>query len=270
MRTILISTLILSFFVFTSCQKDLTFDNVDNTNTTPIPPPTSTPPGNQKLFRIQQGVNPDLTDDTIWHISYNAAGKIRTIVDSLAQDTLVANYDASGRLVSTFDSYGDNATYTYNADNQLAVLSYDWAGSKERFLFTYAGGTIQKKSYYSNLGSGALKYLGDFIYTVTGGNITSIKAYTASGTLISTSTFAYGSEPNPLKDLSLFNYANRLGMDYIMDIETYFNKNLWTKATISSASLDFNIVYLFNSQRLTKAMANRSGGGVFTWQFGYR
>ena len=261
-------TLACFLLALSSCQKELTFENADD-NLNNVPPANSPSQGNQKLFRIQQGVDPDLSNDTVYLISYDASGKIKNIVDSLSQDTITATYDAAGKLIKVVGNFGDNAVYTYNGSNQLAEISYLWVGSKEKFVFTYSGGVVQKKAYYSDLGSGgALQYLGEFVYTITGGNITTMRAFTSGGVMFATVTFNYGSQPNTLKELSLFNYANRLGMDYIMDVESYFSNNLRSAVAVPAASLTLSNLYSFNGQLLTKATAN-NGSGLFTWQFYY-
>ena len=255
MKTRLLSFLIASLILgLVSCKKDKAPD--------PINP-------DSKLVRIQQGVDPDLYNDTVYLLSYNPSGKVVGIMDSIYQYGLSASYDASGRLEGATDDYGDDATYTYDANGQLTQIDYTMAGSRERFVFTYTNGVVSKKSYYSDFGSGGTMTLWrDYVYTVSGGNITTIKEYTAAGALVNTENFTYGNQANIFKELGLFNYGNILGTGYLMNFESHFNKNLPTAMTSGGPTMNNGFTYN-SQQQLTKVVSTDNSGGVFTWQFSY-
>ncbi len=59
--------------------------------------------GGNTLIRIQEGTDADITNDTVYLISYNSSGKISQVLDSLYQDSLVATYDGSGNLSTVND-----------------------------------------------------------------------------------------------------------------------------------------------------------------------
>jgi len=246
------STLLI---VLASCKKDNSNNNGSSSG------------GN--LVRIQQGVDPDLNNDTVYLISYDGSKKITSIVDSVNQDTLTAAYDASGHLSTVTETYGTNASFTYDATGLLTQIDYQLAGSHEQFVFEYNNGIVSKETYNSNLGSGPVSSQGYFTYTVTGGNITDIKAYTSGGSLVSETICTYGSQPNSFKSLSLFNYGGILGTDDIIRPETYFNKN--NLAGFSVNGLSASSVYTFNGQQPTKIITTDNiNSGVFTWAFSYK
>src|SRR5882762_6605025 len=76
--------------ILSACSKDKSREN------------GLTPPQQQKglLVRIQQGIDPNLANDTIFLISYKPSGEINALVDSINRDTLVPSYDASGNITS--------------------------------------------------------------------------------------------------------------------------------------------------------------------------
>jgi len=252
-------TIILAVAMFAACKKSSS-DNPPN------------PPGSTGLVRIQQGTDPDLSNDTVYRIAYNDAKKISTLVDSIYNDTLVATYDGSGNLTAVTDkgAYPINATYTYGANNTLTQLDYVLAGSAERYTFEYTGGVVSKKSYYSNLGAGPLQLRGYFTYVVTGGNITLIKAYIAGGIQVAAANLTYGAQTNPFSNLCLFNYGGRLGMDDIAPIEAYFNKNI--VASLATSGITATLNNTFDSkQQLGKIVADdQINQWLLTWQFFYK
>jgi YD repeat-containing protein len=236
---------------------------------------SSTPPNNStgSLVRIQQGVDPNLANDTVYNITYNTAKNISVLVDSVnGNDSLVATYDANNNLTAVTDKGTSpiNASFTYDANNHLTQINYVLAGSSEQFTFTYTSGVVSRKDYYSNLGSGPLQLQNYYTYTFTGGNITDVKGYTAGGSLIGDATVTYGTQANPFANLCLFNYGGRLGIDDIAPIESYFNKNIGTGVMVSGVSN--TMANTFNSsQQVNKIIANDVvNGSVFTWQFYYK
>lgn len=227
------------------------------------------PSSNSNLVRIQQGVDPDITNDTVYLISYDGSKKITSIVDSLFNDTLTATYDASGNLAAVNETYGTNSTYTYDGNNQLTQIDYQLAGSHEQFVFEYTNGVVSKETYNSNLGSGPVSKQSYFTFVVTDGNITSIKAYNKNDVLVSETTCTYGSQPNTFKALSLFNYGGILGADDIFRPETFFNKNNLSGFSVNG--LNTSSVYTYNGQLPTKIVTtDQSISGVFTWAFSYK
>jgi hypothetical protein len=55
--------------------------------------------------------------------------------------------------------------------------------------------------------------------------------------LIDEKKLTYGSEPNPFKNISLFNFANKLGTSEVINFETYFNSNILTGFQNNSSSV---------------------------------
>lgn len=203
--------LLLSFLLLVCCNK-----KADD----PIVQPKET-----KLARIQQGVDP--ATDTVYLISYNKQGKIDMIRDSTHHVSLNASYDARGRLSNISTIFSFNASYTYDANDLLTEINTEVVGQHDQYIFTYNNGVIAEKKWYSEISPGAgLSLWATFKYTVTDGNITNIKEYRSGGFLASDKDLEYDLEPNPFKELSLFNFANVLGADKIFNFETYFNKNI--------------------------------------------
>lgn len=250
--------------LFVACQKEISSDVV-------------APPGGNgnagtgtEIKRIQQGIDPNLTRDTIWLITYTATKKINKVIDSLYHDTATARYDASDRLIQINGTSGDYSGFTYDAAGLLTQIDYYWAGSKERYLIEYSGGNVSKTTYLSDLGSGrAYQSLAYETYTVTDGNITEVKQFTMGGTLDGQATLTYGTQANPFKNLSLFNYGNQLGMDQIVNFYTYFNKNISTG--IKVGPITFKTNNTFTGQKVTKITSESfyGTGGSFTWMFSY-
>jgi len=83
-----------------------------------------------------------------------------------------------------------------------------------------------------------------FTYAIIGGNITDIKEFTPGSVQTGETSINYGTQPNILKSLSLFNYANRLGMGSFLNDETWFNKNMVTLVHHQQSDLNYH-EYLF-------------------------
>jgi YD repeat-containing protein len=256
----LCGAVVLAIALFTACKKSSSSTS------------TSTKAGS--LVRIVQGIDPDITNDTVYNISYNQSGKVSILVDSLnSNDTLVATYDANGNLTAVTDkgAYPINATFTYDASNHLTEIDDVLYGESQQTTFEYTNGVISKKSYYANGGSGSLQLQNYYIYTVTGGNITGINIYAANGTQQGTATVTYGTQANPFANLCLFNYGSRLGIDDLAPIESYFNKNLLTGFTVTGYPTTTSTNTFDSKQDLTKVVVNdQVNDNLLTWQFYYK
>lgn len=245
---------------FTSCQKELGFDQ-------------PTEPGKGGLLtRIQQGINPDLNEDTVYLLKYNASNKLIQIVDSLYQDTLNITYDASGNIKSgTWTWVGIPINYIYNSSNQIQEVNYNIFGA-EKLTFQYAGGVISKGSFFVDPGTTGVASLlwNTFEFTVTAGNVTNLKVYDKNGTLASDLTLTYGTQLNPFKELALLNMANYMGFNELFDINAIFSKNISTGYTVATTT--GKTQYTFNtSQQPTKAVCTaNSYSDVYTWMFQYK
>jgi hypothetical protein len=268
----LLKILIPSFFLLASCKKEIDYTKG---GTTPPTTPIVTVPLNN-LVRIQQGTSPN---DTVYLVTYDDSKHIIKLVDSIYQDTLSADYDISGNLVAITESNGStfiaNASFTYDANNLLTQIDYSIAGSKERFTYEYINGVVTKKSYFTDAGSpGALTLYSYFTYTVSGGNITDVKQYTTGNILIGDMTMNYGTQANPFKNLSLFNYGNRLGTNDVINLDTYFNSKVLTGYSMNT--LTSSSVYTFSSdlKPLTVSSTENyaddaSQNQKSSWIFGY-
>ncbi|HMH24799.1 MAG TPA: hypothetical protein VK563_23650 [Puia sp.] len=257
----LLRLLIPVTLVFAACTKEKSMES-------------GTRPSQGQLVRIQQGADPDLSNDTVYLISYNPSGQIVSLTDSINHDTLVASYDGSGNITTIAEhaSYGPGTTafLTYDDNSVLTQVSYNLAGSRENYYFEYTNGVVSKKSYYSDLGSGGSPILqGAYKYTVNAGNITDIQEYSQGGQLLNEWTATYGGQDNPWKMLCLFNNGNLLGMDPFLNYEAFFNKN--TLATFTIAGKAATHIYTYNSLRLpTKLIVDdQLHDDIFTWTFGY-
>lgn len=246
--------------ILPSCQKELGFDQ-------------TTEPGKTGLLtRIQQGINPDLNEDTIYLLKYNASNKLIQIVDSVYQDTLNITHDANGNIkTATWTWIGAAATYTYNSSQQIQEINYT-ISSPEKLTFQYANGVISKGSFYLDPGSTGVASLlwNTFDFTVTAGNVTNLKVYDKNGTLVSDLTLTYGTQLNPFKELALLNMANYMGFNELFDINAIFSKNISTGYTTGSTV--GKTQYTFNTgQQPTKAVCTaNSYPDVYTWMFQYK
>jgi hypothetical protein len=241
-RSHLFVLLLPVFILFGSCRKEKDC--------------SCNPPARKgNLIRIQQGISANLANDTVKLISYDSLNRIRTVVDSIYKDTMYAYYDASGRLSRIVqirhDSFNtshistDSARFTYNATGLLVQYDFTNAGEKDRYIFEYNNGVLTKNNFYLDAGRGGPLFLWrTFTYEVTGGNITDVKEYTTSNSLVNETKYTYGPQLNPFKDISLFNFANKLGTDEVISYETYFNHNILTGYTNNAITV--NITNLFN------------------------
>jgi len=240
----------------------------DTTATTTTPPP---PPKPVYLARIQQGIDADLSKDTIYRLTWKDSLRISILVDSIKNDTLVAAYDDGGYLTAITDkgTDPDNASFTYDSNHLLTRITYANATSTQQYVFEYTDGVISKKSYYTATGTAALKLSGYFTYVVTDGNITQIKAYTSTGIQLATATLTYGTQTNPFPNLCLFNYRKRLNMDDIAPFEAYFNKNIVTSLTTFGVTATLNNTF-DSKQRIGQIVADdKINQKLYTWSFFY-
>jgi hypothetical protein len=235
------------------------------------------------LVRMQQGVDP--TDDSIYLFRYDATNRLSVVIDSINQDTLTATYNLASQLTNIQESspYGqDNLAATYNSTGQLAQIDYTLFGEYDRYIFTYSGsGNIPSQcAYYTNAGSGGLALYRTYIYTVEGQNITGVKEYNKSNVFLGEHKMTFGSQANPFKTLSLFNWGNRLGTDDIVTTETFFNANLLASTTWYGDSN--NIFYTTtvtstnnsagNPVKIVAAEKYTDGSiqNLYTWGFSYK
>jgi hypothetical protein len=108
----LFSVLLCMIVVIASCSKERSIELGGDPPPGPGPGTGGNPVGGTEILRIQQGIDPDITNDTVHLLSYTATKKISKIVDSLGADTMRAEYDAADRLIRITESYGDNAGFT--------------------------------------------------------------------------------------------------------------------------------------------------------------
>jgi YD repeat-containing protein len=265
MRKRFIPILMAVLMLHVSCQKE-----VSSTDGSPGTHTGNTSGNGADIKRIQQGIDPDLSKDTIWLITYTSSKKISKIEDSVYDYGATAKYDASDRLIEVNMTSGDYARYTYDAAGLLTQLDYYLVGTKERFVIEYSGSNISRTTFLSDFGTGgAYESRGYETYTVAGGNITDVKQFSMSGTLTGQATLLYGSEGNPFKNLSLFNFFNRFGMDQIVNFYTYFNKNI--SSGVKLGPVTFKTNNTFTNHNLTKITSEYlyGTGGIFTYFFSY-
>jgi hypothetical protein len=241
-----------------SCKKE---NNAANPN-------PSNAPGN--LVRIQQGTDPDITNDTVYLISYVDSSHISSIVDSVNQDTFLITTTATGDPLTVKETYGFAASYTYDGSGVIQQIDYNMAGSHEQDVFEYSNGVLSKRTHKSNLGAGPVSIQGSFTYVVTGGNITYVKEYDLNGTFVQETTCTYGAKINNLKTLGLLNLGNILGADTFLNIETGFNKNL--VEAYSSSGMGVSTVYTLNTgeQPAHVVSTDNINNYIFTWNFSYK
>ena len=260
-RALVLASVIL---LLMSCQK-----YVSDSGITP-PAPT----GGSVLFRMQLGIDPNMKQDSVWTISYNAINKPAIISDSFSGFTATATYDASQRISQILTSRGDEAMFSYNINGLLSEIRVAWSGHQDRYDFSYTNNIISKKSCYSDYGTGRdLVLTKEYAYTVDNNNITSIKEYSPSGELLQVEKCSFDIQPNPFKEFSLFSYALVLGADHLIDAESYFNKNLLSKVTVSEnarASDELVNSYTLNGKQFPVKVVSKNKNGTFTWTFSYR
>jgi YD repeat-containing protein len=228
-----------------------------------------------QLVRIQQGTDP--ATDTVYHISYNNVNKIDKITDSTNYTTYNAVYNANGKLVKVLSSVF-SAEYSYDATGLLTGMTTNIAGVQEQFVIAYNNGIITEKKWYTDVfGGGTLSLWETFKYTVTDGNITNIKEYRSDSSLVSDKELRYDFQPNPFKELSLFNFGNILGASEIFNTDTYFNRNILYGYVIDNKYYEANEnSYLgSDSDILTGIEAyvpdnSPEGFQFLTWQFSYK
>ena len=233
------------------------------------------------LVRIQQGVDPTIANDSVYLLKYDSKNRLNIIIDSLNQDTLTATYNGTGQLTAIQETYGDGLTATYNSSGQLTEIDDVIAGSQEQYVFTYSGPMPSKCTYSTNSGAGTpLAVWRYYAYSVTGENITDIKEYNASNTLLGERKLTFAGKANPFQTLSLFNWGNRLGTQDIISVETFFDASMtatteWDNATNNPYYTTYQTTTLNNSAEPVKIIASEQApGGVvqnlFTWGFSYK
>jgi hypothetical protein len=245
--------------------------------------PSSGGQNGSSLVRMQQGIDP--TDDSVYLFRYDATSRLSVIIDSINQDTLTATYSLGSQLTSIQESspYGhDNLTATYNSSGQLTQIDYTLFGESDRYVFLYAaGGALPSQCvYYTNAGQGSLSEYRTYGYTVTGQNITGVKEYSKAGVFLGEHKMTFGTQANPFKTLSLFNWGNRLGTDDIVTTESFFNANL--PATTTWYGDSNNIFYTTtvtatnnpagNPVKIvaTETYTDGSIQNLYTWGFSYK
>ena len=266
---VLAVTAIALIAVVTSCKKD----SGSNNN-----------PGGQSgsLVRIQQGVSVD--DDTVYLIRYDGQKRVSAIIDSINLDTLTAAYNSSNQLTDIQETspYGhDHLSATYNGSGQLTELNSSFFGQKDKYVFEYSGSMPSKKSYYTDAGQGgSVALYRYYTYTLTGTNITGIKEYSAGDVFLGERKITYGTQTNPFKGLTLFNWGNRLGIEDIITQETFFNTNMATNTAwyddSNNMAYSTAVTPANNSSNIPTGItaAEKYADGelqnLFTWSFSYK
>jgi len=250
--------------LFLSCQKYVSDSGA-------VPP---APTGGSILFRMQLSNNPNRMQDSVWTVSYNAIDKPSRISDSVSGFAATATYDASQRISDIKTSRGDEAIFLYNINGLLNEIKVAGPGHQERYGFSYVNNIVSKKSYYTDNGTGRdLVLAKEYLYTVINSNITSIREYSPSGELLHTENCSFDLAPNAFKDFLLFSYAMFLDAEHLIDAETYFNKNLLKKTTITNnarASQELVNTYTFNDKQFPVKVVSINEGGTCSWTFSYR
>ncbi len=238
-------------------------------------------PSKGNLIRIQQGTGANTKNDTVKLITYDHLHRISTVADSIHKYTMFAYYDVSGRISAIIEKSGsaasDSARMYYDGAGLLTRYDFTNAGQKNRYILEYQNGVVAKKTYYSDHGSGGPLNLSRYsVYQVTAGNITGIKEYSQADQLISETKLTYGAALNPFKDISLFNFANKLGTADIINFETYFSKNILTGYQINSLAAETVMIEnVFNGmQKPVKIVSkidflNHKFDYIFTRYFSY-
>lgn len=243
-------------------------------------------PGGQngaKLVRIQQGIDP--LDDSVYLIRYDGTGRTSVVIDSINNDTLTGVYNGGSQLTNIAESnayYHDALNATYNSTGQLTEMTFSFFGENDKYVFTYTAGSSMPSqcAYYTNSGSGSLFLYRTYVYTVTGQNITGVKEYDKSNTFLGEHKMTFGTQANPFKTISLFNWGNRLGMNDIVMTESIFNANLHTSTTWYGDSN--NIIYTTtvtatndqsgNPTKITASEKYPDGSiqSLFTWGLSFK
>jgi hypothetical protein len=221
------------------------------------------------VLRIQQGTDPDITNDTVYLISYTDTTHITSIVDSVNQDTLTITTTSNGSPLTVHETYGYSASYTYDGNGVLLQLDYNMAGSHEQDVFEYAGSTLTKRTHNSNLGSGPLSKQGSFQYVMTNGNITDIKEYDLNGNFVQETTCHYGTQLNNVKNIGLLNLGNILGTESFMSLETWFNKNMVVSYSATGGAVTTAYTMNANQQPAHIVSTDNVNNYIYTWNFSY-
>ncbi len=229
----LLRILIPVILLLVSCQKDFR-DSLPGRTVAPVQPPAAAK-GN--LVRMQQGAGTG--SERTYLLTYDSLNRIRSVTDSAHHDTLNAGYNAAGKLMTITGKFSSSASphasFTYGAGGLLMQVDYTIAGTDQRLVFEYNGTAISKKSYYTAANQlGQFQLFDYFIYTVSGGNITRIEEFNSVNQLVNEKLLTYGAEGNPFRDFSLFNFANNLSAEDIMNSEVYFCTNVLTGFNSSS------------------------------------
>lgn len=224
--------------IIVSCSKDETT------------PDEQQNPGASSLFvRVQQGIIPG--DDSVYLVSYDSEKRISNIIDSTSGGTLTPTYSAEGNLsaiTDVYEEYSDKTTFSYNGDNQLTEVNFDYF-SPTRFTFEYTNGIISRKNYYIQTSvNSPMNLWRYYTYELTDGNITSIKEYNNAGTLLGETTFTYTTDPNIFKSISLINFMNYLGLSDLANEDYFFNKNLIASSTVANEKTTYTYTYNDNKQ----------------------
>lgn len=227
-------------------------------------------PPDARMYRIVQGIDPDIKKDTVFLISYNDSGYISHLLDSTHQQTMIPVYDYTGKLIRIDQSLHGKAEFSYDSTGLLQEVL---TGTGDKIVFHYTNGVVRRKTVYSPSFEGPLQVLRYYDYTVTNGNITTIEEHAGSGYLLTTSVLAYTTEENPFRQLGLFTFQKGLGTTHLIEPESFFNRNLLKSVTTNTTPIISN-EYTFNEQHLPVKSQTKllyaPASGLVTRQFMYR
>ncbi len=280
-----------------SCQKELPYDlNEDGTvaevpqiDSTIIDSDTSTLAiSENNILRVVQGQGN--ANDTVYLLAYNNYNKVKSVVDSLHRDSLIGYYEADSTLqkIDLYTSYGasspiENYVLSYDNNQRITEVEYTVSGQHNRLVYLYANGATRlpsQKDLYTDFGQNTDPELWkSFTYEFTNGNITKMIEYNDAGAPTGlVVTYDYTKVRNIFKNLAFFNLGNYLGLEEIINNESFFNRHLIRSYTITApgaASLTIQNTYDINSKdelaAATSRMISASGDttNIYTRRFFY-
>ncbi len=225
-------------------------------------------PGSDQMTGFVQGTV--ASNDTAFIFNYATnTGRLVKIDNVDWQRTLLLSYFANNQLAKVEEvGFNSEHNYTYNSAGRLEeVLSYEGSNTfRHTFEYDLAGKMI-KRNYFS---FGSLDR--SYTYQYTGNNITTITELNAAGAQVSQATITYTNHPltATMKLLALANARNRMGLEDLLPVHSYFNSNLPSTITSGTKTATFTYTEANGKIKGSKTVTNFLGPNyTFTRTFNY-
>lgn len=252
MKPTRLTAALLAVFLLAACQKDVS----------DFQEPEIIPGADECLLtRIVQGTT-GTPADTVYHIQYDNARRIATLVDSASEDTMTVVFGANGKVEEIDHNWGYFKLFEYTPENRLSVVGSPF--SVAEFEYTADGVPVRANLYdRADILDPFGMWAYDSLFYDNAGNLVRIMEYDPTDVPVVEITITYSSLPNTFGLLSALNFENYLGMGDIFPLSVYYALDgrymiSTYRETLIATNEQFTIDVSYSTDRADKILSSRA------------